>query len=112
MKKRAIELDFDEREVHHWCDSNKLATRPFASTEDYCNIVRVIGDVLIGDDDAGWIDDEAGAVGPHSPGLAASFGRRPQFPQREVYHRRQDPLQHSRVTGVDCASCRSGRWDA
>src|SRR5690349_280903 len=24
-RKRAIELDFDEREVHHWCDSNKLA---------------------------------------------------------------------------------------
>jgi hypothetical protein len=54
-----IDRDLEHRNIKHRRDGQQLRACPFAAVENDRNAQRTVDDVLVGDDDAGRIDNEA-----------------------------------------------------
>ena len=108
-RQRSVDIHLHHREVGHRRDCDQPAVCPIAIVEDHLDVERAGDDVVVGDDDPGWIDDEARAIGLHPARRSAWLFRRKQLPDRDVHHSRHGLRCDHGVSRLDHAW---ERWSA
>ena len=97
-------LDLQDGEIRHGRGRKDLGGYSYSVDQHSLDINCAIDDVLIGDDDPRWIDDEAGTVGLHPTRWLAGLIGRPHFPDRDADDSRRHLAQDRGLARIHCAA--------
>jgi hypothetical protein len=81
------DIDLQHCQVEHRRCRDQPRWCTIAITEDRRQVGCVIHNMLVRDDDAGWINDESRPIDLHAARRPTSLGRRVHLPGGDVHHR-------------------------